>query len=157
MPVRGVSHVAVGVRDMDAALPFYRDVLGLRVAFDGIEEFGDPAKGAVTRRRAVYLRHPDGDGEDAAFLVLDQQLSRDPWGDPARLFQIGLHHFGFWVDDIEAIAQRATDGGVTVIRPPSDGDTAAYGEPAGGVIRTMFLQDPDGNVVQCDQRVRAHP
>ncbi len=29
---RSLSHVAVGVRDMDRSLPFYRDLLGFQVA-----------------------------------------------------------------------------------------------------------------------------
>ena len=31
MAVLGISHVAVGVSDMDRALVFYRDIIGLRV------------------------------------------------------------------------------------------------------------------------------
>jgi hypothetical protein len=27
-----------------------------------------------------------------------------------------------------------------------------YGEPAGGHVRSVFLQDPEGNYVQLDQR-----
>ena len=30
MTIEAVSHIAVGVRDMEVALGFYRDVLGLR-------------------------------------------------------------------------------------------------------------------------------
>jgi hypothetical protein len=32
-------------------------------------------------------------------------------------------------------------------------DSAAYGEPAGRFVRAMFVNDPDGNVIQFDQRV----
>ena len=39
MTVHSVSHVAVGVRDMDRSLTFYRDLIGLDVRFDDIEEF----------------------------------------------------------------------------------------------------------------------
>jgi catechol 2,3-dioxygenase-like lactoylglutathione lyase family enzyme len=151
MEVRGVSHVAIGVRDMDAALPFYRDILGMRVTFEGIEEFGGSLGRPITKRRAAYLRNSDEPG--ASFLVLDQQLSRDPAGGPAELFQVGLHHFGLWVDDLDGIVARAVNAGVEPLRPPSDADTVAYGEAPGGVIRTVFFKDADGNVVQCDQRM----
>ena len=151
MLVRGVSHVAIGVRDMDTVLPFYRDVLGLRVDFDDVEEFGDGKDRPVTRRRAVYLHHTDD--PTSSFLVLDQQLTRDPTGTPAELFQVGFHHFGLWVDDVDAIVERATEAGCGPTRPPSNADTVAYGEAPGGVIRTVFFRDPEGNVVQCDQRM----
>ena len=39
MEIQAVSHIAVGVRDMDLALGFYRDVLGLRITADKVEEF----------------------------------------------------------------------------------------------------------------------
>ena len=38
MTIRAISHVAIGVRDMDRALRFYRDALGLRVKLDTTEE-----------------------------------------------------------------------------------------------------------------------
>ena len=50
MSVRALSHVAIGVRDTDRALEFYRDVLGLAVTADRVEEF---AQRADTRRRSA--------------------------------------------------------------------------------------------------------
>ena len=38
--MRGISHVAIGVRNMDKSLPFYRDVLGLRTVRDEVESMG---------------------------------------------------------------------------------------------------------------------
>jgi catechol 2,3-dioxygenase-like lactoylglutathione lyase family enzyme len=66
-----------------------------------------------------------------------------------------MHHFGFWVDDIDAIHERAKAAGVTVMVDPSErgADSAAYGEPPGRFVRAMFVNDPDGNVIQFDQRV----
>ncbi|MDG2114986.1 MAG: VOC family protein, partial [Actinomycetota bacterium] len=71
MAVRGISHVAVGVSDMDDALSFYRDVIGLVVTLDAEEGAftGDPGG---YRRRAVYLRQ--NEGPDEFFIVLDQLL-----------------------------------------------------------------------------------
>jgi len=147
MGVRAVSHVAVGVRSMERSLPFYRDVLGLPVAADQEESFGEFGG----RRHAVYLRW--GAGADASFVVLDEQLERPQEGEPAELFTIGVHHFGFWVDDVEAIAARARDAGVELVVEPSIGDTWLYGEPPGRKVKTAFLRDPDGNIVQIDERM----
>jgi catechol 2,3-dioxygenase-like lactoylglutathione lyase family enzyme len=147
MTVRAVSHVAVGVRDLDQSLRFYRDVLGLPVAADQEESFGDFGG----RRHAVYLRW--GSGPDASFIVLDEQLERPKVGEPAALFSIGVHHFGLWVDDVDAIATRAREAGVELIVEPAVSDTWLYGEPSGGKVKTAFMRDPDGNVVQVDQRV----
>lgn len=32
--MRAISHVAIGVSDMNRSLPFYRDLLGLKVSLD---------------------------------------------------------------------------------------------------------------------------
>jgi catechol 2,3-dioxygenase-like lactoylglutathione lyase family enzyme len=151
MTVRNVSHIAIGVRDMDRSLPFWTDVVGLHVTLDTIEEF--KLEGERVRRRGVYLR--EREGPDEPFVVLDQQLSHLREGLPKPLFQMGIHHVGFWVDDIDAIHHRAKTAGVTVMVEPGErgADSTAYGEPPGRYVRTMFVNDPDGNVIQFDQRV----
>ena len=151
MAIRAVSHVAVGVRDMDRSLCFYRDVLGLSIRTDQPEEFPGVDGGTPLKRRGVYLRYQDG--PDASFLVLDQQPSRAPFGEPPKLFQVGTHHFCFWVDDVDAIAERARKAGFRPLVQPVDADSRDYGEAPGKKIRSCFLVDPDGNIVQVDQRL----
>jgi catechol 2,3-dioxygenase-like lactoylglutathione lyase family enzyme len=151
MPVKNVSHIAIGVRDMERSLPFWTEVVGLHVSLDAEEEF--TIGGELVRRRGVYLR--EREGPDEPFVVLDEQLTRPKAGEPKPLFEIGVHHFGFWVDDIDAILERARAAGAPILVEPSakGADTATYGEPPGRRVRGMFLRDPDGNVVQFDQRV----
>lgn len=147
-----MSHIAVGVRDMEVALGFYRDVLGLRVTADKVEEFAQAPGQPPAQRRACYLRWVDG--PHASFIVLDQQITHDIVGAPARLFQMGVHHFAFWVDDLDAMLDRVRAAGVTVLMGGEGpgADTEMYGEPPGGRVRSVFLQDPEGNYVQLDQR-----
>lgn len=139
---------------MDTALGFYRDVLGLRVTADKIEEFPQAPGLPPAQRRACYLRWVDG--PHASFIVLDQQITNEIQGEPAKLFQMGVHHFAFWVDDLDAMMERVRTAGVTVLMggdPESRGaDTVMYGEPAGGRVKSVFLRDPEGNYVQLDQR-----
>jgi catechol 2,3-dioxygenase-like lactoylglutathione lyase family enzyme len=149
MPIRNVSHVAIGVRDMDRSLPFWTDVVGLRVTLDAIEEF--TIGGELVRRRGVYLREREGPEEP--FVVLDEQLARPKAGAPKPFGEIGVHHFGLWVDDLDAVAERARGAGVSIVTGPGEADTSAYGEPSGGRVRSMFVLDADGNIVQFDQRV----
>ncbi len=151
MPVRNVSHIAIGVRDMDRSLPFWTEVVGLHVTLDTVEEF--TIDGERVRRRGVYLR--EAEGPDAAFVVLDEQITRPRDGTPKPLFDIGVHHVGFWVDDLDGIADRARAAGVPIVTEPSarGSDTTLYGEPPGGSVRGMFVRDPDGNTIQFDQRV----
>lgn len=152
-PIRAVSHLAVGVRDIDAVLPFYRDLLGMRVVVDREERFLSPATDppAELARRAVYLRWAEGD--DTQFVVLDQHLGSTAEGQPARLFQIGFHHIAFWVDDIPTLVERVSIFGGDVLAPPVESGGPSYAEPEGSRVRTVYLTDPEGNLVQLDQRL----
>ena len=138
---------------MDVALPFYRDVLGMRVTADKIEEFPQGQGQAPAQRHAVYLRW--GEGPHASFIVLDQQITNDIIGEPNQLFQMGVHHFAFWVDDIDEMMERVRANNIDVVLGGNDGpgaDTVMYGEPPGGRVRSVFLRDYEGNYVQLDQR-----
>jgi catechol 2,3-dioxygenase-like lactoylglutathione lyase family enzyme len=152
--MQGISHVAIGVSDMDKALPFYRDLLGLRVTLDAIENVGglptlfrDPQKG---KRRAVYMRWEDGPEEP--FIVLSAPVG-PPSGEPIKLDQVGIHHFSFWVKDLRAKVEKLKAAGVSILVPPTVGDTVAYGEAPGGKVLTCLFQDPDGIILQFDERV----
>ena len=151
MNISQVSHVAIGVRDMARALAFWRNFLGLEVAVDHEEKWDH----AGVHRRAVYLRWRSGVG--ASYVVLAVDLNREPWGEPARLNQVGIHHFAFDVDDVDAYAARAKELGVTFASRVYDYDAELSGEPGGGQIRTVLLQDPDGTYVQLHQWLALHP
>jgi catechol 2,3-dioxygenase-like lactoylglutathione lyase family enzyme len=152
--MRAVSHIAIGVRDMDKSLHFYRDLLGLKVSLDTMENVGglktlftNPQKG---KRRAVYMRYEDG--PHASFIVLSQNPGETP-GEAIKLDQVGVHHFAFWVDDLRARVEKLKAAGVPILVPPMESDTIAYGEPAGKKVLTSLFQDPDGIIVQFDQRL----
>ena len=151
VPVRNVSHIAIGVLQMEEVLPFWTEVVGLHVSLDAVEEFTIGAE--VIRRRGVYLRQTEGHHEP--FVVLDQQLTRAPVGAPKPLFECGVHHFGFWVDDLDEIRVRAIEAGITIVSEPTatGSDTTNFGEPPGGSVRGMIVRDPEGNIIQFDERV----
>jgi len=147
--VVGVSHIAIGVTDMDRSLSFYRDVLGLEVTVDRVEVSGGQRP---KNRRACYLRWTRGHG--SSYVVLDQKLAEAPSGKPAELFQVGVHHVSFLTTDIEAVVDRALAAGVEVWGNGTPGvrDGLANGEPDGEhEVRTVLMVDPDGTIVQFDQ------
>jgi catechol 2,3-dioxygenase-like lactoylglutathione lyase family enzyme len=139
---------------MDRALHFYRDLLGLRVTLDTMERIGGMSPLFANRqkgqRRAVYMRFEDG--PHASFLVLSQNPG-EPSGHPLKVDQVGLHHFAFWVDDLRERVEKLKAGGVKILLPPTESDTVAYGEPPGGKVLTALFEDPDGTIVQFDQRM----
>jgi catechol 2,3-dioxygenase-like lactoylglutathione lyase family enzyme len=145
MKTRAFSHLAIGVKDMETSLSFYRDLLGINVDLDRIENGGTPRE-----RRAVYMRWEQG--PDATFLVLGQTKELIA-GEPLKMNQLGYHHFAFWVEDLEETVERLKAAGVNFSSEPHMTDSSWYGEDGSGKLMTTIFKDPDGNFVQLDQRM----
>jgi catechol 2,3-dioxygenase-like lactoylglutathione lyase family enzyme len=151
MPRTAFSHVAIGVTDMERALAFYGGVLGLATAYDAIEDVNQDGVKPY-RRRAVFLSWPGE--EHGSFLALDTQ-ERTGSTRPIGFGDYGVHHFAFWVDDVDAIHDRAVKAGCDVMLNPRLLDPNPSLAPFGGgtPVKTAFLRDPDGNVIQLDQAI----
>ncbi len=117
-------HTMLRVRNLDAALDFYGNLLGL-VEVHRRED----AKGRFT---LVFLAAP-GDvaqleagrpGRPAPVVELTYNWDPEDYGE-ARFFG----HLAFEVDDIYALCERLMKGGVTINRPPRDGQMAFVRSP----------------------------
>jgi lactoylglutathione lyase len=117
-------HTMVRVRDLDAALRFYRDLLGL----EEIRRKDVPQ----ARYTLVFLAAPGQ--RDVAELELTFNWDPEDYGG-ARNFG----HLAYQVDDIYAVCQRFQDAGVVVNRPPRDGHMA-------------FVRSPDGISIELLQK-----
>ncbi|MFV1990871.1 MAG: methylmalonyl-CoA epimerase [Acidimicrobiales bacterium] len=117
-----IDHIAIAVRDLDAAVEYYRSAFGASVA----------------HRETV-----DSDGvEEALIKVADSyiQLSAATRPDSPIARSIakrgeGLHHVGYRVDDCQAALDAMVAAGATAIdpvpRPGSRGTTVAFVHPKG--------------------------
>ena len=97
-----IHHIAIAVRDLDAALGFYRDTLGLEMA----ERREVPEEGV----EIAFL--PAGEGEIELLRPLDEASG------VARFLEKrgeGLHHVCLAVDDIDAAVERLQAGGVRLL------------------------------------------
>jgi catechol 2,3-dioxygenase-like lactoylglutathione lyase family enzyme len=150
----GVSHVAIGVRDMERSLRFYRDLLGLELRDDQMQPIGgtaslyaNPEKG---QRRAAHLFY--GKGPTKGFLVLTE-MPGGMSGQAIKLDHIGISHFAWWVDNLRERVEKLKAAGVKILVGPYETDAAAYGEAAGTKHLTCLFEDPDGIILQFDQRL----
>ncbi len=125
-----VHHIAIAVKDLDEALQFYRDSLGV----------------AVTERREV-----PAEGVEIAFLHLGEteiELIRplemeNSIGRFVERRGEGIHHLCLQVEDIEgAVARIESTGGrmATEIREHPDGTRYAFVHPksARGVLMELY-------------------
>ncbi len=123
-------HAMVRVKDLDAALDFYCDKLGL------IEiSRKDYPQGRYT---LVFLAAP-GDAERAKRDWAPMIELTYNWDPEEYTGGRNFGHLAFRVDDIYATCQRLMDAGVTINRPPRDGYMA-------------FVRSPDGISIELLQR-----
>lgn len=115
-------HTMVRVKDLEASLHFYRDLLGLVQTRRMDSEAG--------RFSLIYLAAPQDQTRAETDKSPEVELTFN-W-DPED-YQGGRNfgHLAFEVDDIYAACQRLMDGGVVINRPPRDGYMA-------------FIRSPDG-------------
>lgn len=125
-----IHHIAIAVKDLDGALAFYRDALGIDVS----ERRDVPTEGV----EIAFL--PVGDSE----LELLQPL--DPANSIGRFLEKrgeGIHHICVLVEDIEAAVTRMQDEGArmaTEVRSHPNGTRYAFVHPKSthGVLMELY-------------------
>ena len=118
-------HTMVRVTDLDQALDFYCNKLGL------IEV--DRKEIPAGRFTLVFLAAP---GDESAQVELTWN-----WDHETYTGGRNFGHLAYAVDDIYTHCQRLMDAGVTINRPPRDGHMAFVRSPEG--ISIELLQNGD--------------
>jgi methylmalonyl-CoA epimerase len=128
-----LDHVGIAVRDLGAALAFYRDALGLEV--DLAEEVGSQ------RVRAHFIR-----AGDSSLELLE---ATDPESTIAKFLDRrgpGLHHITLRVDDIGAALAQLKARGVQLVderaRPGAEGALVAFIHPSSAHGVLVELKQP---------------
>ncbi|MGQ3041738.1 MAG: VOC family protein [Brevundimonas sp.] len=123
-------HTMVRVTDLDASLRFWCDLLGLEEVRRTENEGG--------RYTLVFLAAPKDKERSAAERSPEVELT---WNWDPEVYTGGRNfgHLAYRVDDIYAACQRLMDGGVTINRPPRDGNMAFVRSPDG--ISIELLQE----------------
>ena len=123
-------HTMVRVTDLDASLRFWCDLLGLSEVRRMENEQG--------RYTLVFLAAPKDQARSAAERSPEVELTFN-WDPESYTGGRNFGHLAYKVDDIYAACQRLADGGVTINRPPRDGNMAFVRSPDG--ISIELLQD----------------
>lgn len=114
-------HTMLRVRDLDAALDFFVNKLGLHESRRHRSEGG--------RFTLVFLT-TGATGDSAEIELTYNWDQKEPY--PAGRF---FGHLAFQVDDIHATCERLQAAGIAILRPPRDG-------------RMAFIKSPDGQSVE---------
>ena len=124
--IRGLTEIVIWVRDMEKALQFYRDALGLTVMSP--PDF----------RGAVFLQV--GESKEVPQQIVLVPLPKDSPGAPAERSQRALHHIGLELTEQDFEQERE--------RLQSLGFEVRLGEHPFLPLRGMYIDDPDGNEVE---------
>ena len=129
-------HLVVGVTDMDRALEFYRDVLGMQVVFETLVS-GEPFDAVLHAKHRQEGRVVGGllGGLMVELLSLG---ANPPDHKPARRGITGIHNVSLSVTDLDDTHRRIIAAGYTPDQEPFQ---------IGGV-RMFFVKDPDGTAVE---------
>ena len=115
--LKGVDHVDLVVSDMDQAIAFYTEKLGLKITHDGRPDRGS---------KHTFL------GDDAAsFLALEEDPGFHVEASPTQR----LGHLAFAVDDVGAVRAELSRRGVAITGERADED---------GKGKSYYFTGPDG-------------
>lgn len=139
--VQTIRHTGIIATDMDKALEFYCDLLGLEVLIDVQQdsEWLEKLTAYPGKRRVVMLEAPDGNRIEI-FQFYDH-----PKEAPKKVEtgDIGCSHVCFRVDDVEAAYKELRAAGVECNSEPLVSPD--------GFARVMYCHDFDGTIVEMTQ------
>ena len=125
MKLTAPDYIILIVNDLDRALHFYTEVLGLRL---GHRSGAYAQLDTGITRLALYTR-------DAMAQTLGMSLQ--PPTERAPGFELG-----FKVPDVDAAFTELVEHGAAVVTPPTD---RPWGQ------RTAYVRDPDGHLIELAQ------
>ncbi|MCA3699867.1 VOC family protein [Brevundimonas sp.] len=126
-------HTMVRVRDLDASLRFWTDLLGLQEVRRLENEQG--------RFTLVFLAAPKDLDRSAAERAPEVELTYN-WDPEEYSGGRNFGHLAYKFDNIYAACQRLMDGGVVINRPPRDGRMAFVRSPDGISIELLQEGEP---------------
>jgi catechol 2,3-dioxygenase-like lactoylglutathione lyase family enzyme len=148
--ITGLAHTALHVADVDAAVAWYRDVVGLAVLSPPYRMEGD----AITRDMGELVPAPVvvkaaiigvDDGSDRVIEVIEYPAVDTGRPAPADVTRLGYTHIALLCDDVAATRAELEAKGVRFL---VDGVADVAG------VRTTWFCDPWENVFILVQKVR---
>jgi catechol 2,3-dioxygenase-like lactoylglutathione lyase family enzyme len=148
--ITGLAHTALRVADVDAAVEWYREVLGLAVLSPPYRMEGDE----ITRDMGELVPAPVvvkaaiigvDDGSDRVIEVIEYPSAATGSPAPVDVTRLGYTHVALVCDDVAATRAELEAKGVTFI-------VAGVADVAG--LRTTWFADPWNNVFILVEKVR---
>ena len=141
-----VDHLNIVVENMDASIAFYTSVLGMTKTFEAILEGAwiETVTGLKNlRARCVFFAL---EGCDVRLELLEYLHPRGEKLDiNSRPNTIGVRHFAFETDDMDALIEKLQAAKVRFVSPPV---TVPFPVGNRGTKRLCYFHDPDGTLLE---------
>jgi catechol 2,3-dioxygenase-like lactoylglutathione lyase family enzyme len=144
-----IFHTGITVKKLEVSMPFYRDVLGLKL-INGPTPWnsGEAIYQAVgVANTCLRLCIFEADAGGATLEILEYQTPPSPITKPMPPNAVGAMHVSFQVDDIYEKMAKMKQQGVRFYTDPVIGKGHLEG------WKWVYFEDPDGIVlelIQCD-------
>lgn len=122
------DHFAFAVSDLDRAITFYRDGLGLPLMFRRLDEEHHEA--------FAFLELEGGNLE--LLQALDEENRPLPHSAPP-LKKPFCPHLALATEDLDGLCERLREKGIGILKGPME---------IAGSVRWLYLADPDNNVIE---------
>ena len=139
MAIKAIRHTGIVVSDMQAALRFYRDLLGMEVWAD----FKDDSQMVqdVTGVAGANLWMIKLKADDGVSIELLQYLSHpQPVPPRRRACDVGCNHVALQVDDLDALHEKLVAEGIEFNVAPTISSE--------GFAKVTYCRDPEGVLVE---------
>lgn len=143
--MKAIRHIGIVVSDLDKALYFYRDLLGLKIVKD-MNESGDYID-KISDLKGVQVRTVKmaaDDGNLIELLFYSSHLDRSDKKRPIN--QFGCSHVAFTVENLDEEYKRLTQAGIGFSAPPQHSPD--------GYAKVTFCKDPDGSHIELVEVLR---
>lgn len=149
--MNSIQHTGLTVSDLDRALRFWRDALGMEVVMEQEKQGGYLERIVAEPGAHVRMAHLAFPG-DGTRIELFQYLA--PAGDHVTLrpADVGFAHVCVLCEDLVPLLERLRVAGAEPLSDVVEVDTGAN---AGG--RALYVRDPDGHVIELFQPRPAVP
>jgi catechol 2,3-dioxygenase-like lactoylglutathione lyase family enzyme len=137
--MKALHHVGITVKDLDASIRFYHDVLGLPFSNEPSPWFDAPELGPAVGVPGAGLRQVSLLLGDTMLELLEYKSPPSATTQPLQSNNIGASHVAFLVDDIHETVADLSSKGISFF---SDVNVVDEGVLAGW--RWVYFADPDG-------------
>lgn len=142
--MKSIRHFGIVVNDLEKSLHFYRDLLGLKIQREMMEEGEFIDNISALQKVKVKTIKMSADSGSLVELLWYKSHPRKP-NLKKEICEIGASHLAFTVDNLDYEYKRLKENGVKFNCPPQISPD--------GKAKVTFCRDPDGTLIELVEEI----